>query len=121
MTPDNETYTYTEIDQLIGSWTYIGGLTHTLLHLLDVTNPGDLDLIEFANHAPAGLVVAVLPELSIALRESINRLNALDAAVASAIDSGLDRVVAEKADIEAAFESMMDKTFGDQAKKDGLA
>lgn len=106
-----DTYTYEESDELAGAWTFTGRISGVLMHLLDTVRHEDLDLIEFVNHAPTGLVVAVLPELSHVLRESINRLGALDTAIASAIDSLLVRIAAEQDEIGKAFDSLMEKAF----------
>jgi hypothetical protein len=61
MTDDTEDYTPDELDEMLGSVLYHGGIQAALAHFLHVTSDDeDLVLVEFVNHAPVPLAATVL-------------------------------------------------------------
>lgn len=114
-----ETYTHRELDELGGALLYVGGLSHTFSHLLDVTaDLSDLSLIELVNHAPDGLASEVLAGLVPVIEEVKARLSRVSTAFDSALDSLAERVQRKWLDSE--FGQIMQAEYGDQAGRDGL-
>lgn len=118
--PPIESYTHTEIDELGGALLWVGGLSHSLGHLLDVTaNLRELDLIEYVNHAPDGMAGEILSGLAPVVAEAKARLTVVARAFDAALDSLAERVQAKWMHSE--FGSILAAEFGDQAERDGLA
>jgi hypothetical protein len=112
--PPIESYTHTEIDELGGALLYVGGLSHSLGHILDVTAvPDDLGLIEFVNHAPHGMADAILSGLLPVIAEVRARLGAVEEAFTAAIDGQTDQV-------SESFDALI-KALYPEAERDGLS
>lgn len=119
----NETYTFAELDEMLGAFLYLGGVHASLGLVLDATHfRRDLALIELLNHAPVRIVEELLVPTVEVIDEAYRRLDGVRGAVVSALETHQalkDQPEADPA-IAEAFDSIMGKLFGDQADKDGL-
>lgn len=118
-----ETYTAKELDELSGSLLFLGRIHNCIASFLDATAElGDTSLIELVNHAPASMVMEILPATSMLLAEVSARIDELQGATGAAIDSCAERVKLAGNDTAAtddAFASIIDIEFAKYRKKNG--
>lgn len=91
MSDVTETYTLKELDERDAAMLFLGGLTGSLTHLLDITRDEDsLGLVEYVNYLPPLAAMELLVTVADAADEVRHRLatliTATDAAAASAIE-----------------------------------
>jgi hypothetical protein len=126
MTDDTEDYTPDELDEMLGSVLYHGGIQAALAHFLHVTSDDeDLVLVEFVNHAPVPLAAPGRAATASAVKSSRQRLETLTEATDAAILSLRARVANQPPDprateMRAVFEAMMQAEYGEQARQDGI-
>lgn len=117
-----ETYTFDEVDQVMGAALYLGRVHNTLATVLDVTRYyDDPGLLEYLNLLPTGLVLEMLPTTAMLLAEAKARLTELEGAVAAAMDYNAERVQEQAGNVEASseFERIMLTEFAKARKLNG--
>lgn len=117
-----ETYTFDEVDQVMGAALYLGRVHNTLANVLDVTRYlDDPGLLEYLNLLPTGLVLEMLPTTAMLLAEAKARLTELEGAVAAAMDYNAERVQEQAGDVKASseFERIMLTEFAKARKLNG--
>lgn len=119
----NETYTPKELDELSGSLLFLGRVHNAIASFLDVTQfTKDTELVELLNHAPASMVMEILPATSMLLSEVSARIQELQKATGAAIGSCAERVklaANDEAATDDAFARIMDLEFARDRKKNG--
>ena len=120
VTPENETYTFKELDEVVGATLYVGRLHNAIATFLDVTHyEEDPELLEFLNLLPAEMVMELLPATTVLLAEVKARIDGLIAAIDVALDSTVERVVAESpvSEVDEEFAKIIHVEFGKDRNK----
>lgn len=119
---DANKYSDVQLDELAGGLLFAGDLKAGLGLVLDtVRSAEDADLLDGIRLMPDEPAAAILAALELAVRGVSIRLAQVSAVLNKHIVDLTEGTPSERDELDAAFDSLMEKTFGEQAKKDGLA
>lgn len=120
MSQGTETYTHTELDELVGATLFVGRLHNAIASVLDVLRyADDPGLIELMNHAPVGMLNEILPATLELIDATIDRLAATAKATESAIDSADARADGDEPSVNDMFAEIIHAEFAEDRKKNG--
>lgn len=115
--PTNETYTFAELDQIVGSSLYVGRVHNAIATFLDTTHyQDDVELFELLNLLPAEMVLELLPATTVLLSEVKARIDMLNRAIDAALDSTVEQI---NEGTEQQFAQIIEVEFGKDRKKNG--